>query len=82
MIYSFHLLSDSGFCPDCECADANEAAAPLPLSGEEDESREGVITGMRLQQMDRWRRVLREDGWINYPERENALNIFSNITHT
>lgn len=52
MIYSFHLLSDSGFCPDCECADANEAAAPLPLSGEEDESREGVMTGMRLQQME------------------------------
>lgn len=35
--WSIYLFTSCGRCPDCEPADENEAAAPLPRSRDEDE---------------------------------------------
>lgn len=51
---------------DCQSADENEAAAPLPHSRDENQEREGVMTRLEHNRWDRQGHVQREDGWMEH----------------
>lgn len=58
-----------GCCPDCEPTDEDETAAPLPHSRDEETWRKSLIREINCN---RWRRVQREDGWMENPAERGA----------